>query len=744
MADYDVGDALSRIEDILLQSMRRNLHRHLGEEQDEELRWTMWQAEQLTALRTWSAKNLKSHAPELRRINDAALELLREANQQGELDEEERLLLSGHQQAEQFFHPPGERFDALLTGVRHDLSRAEHSMLRQADDVYRKALFDAHTYLQTGVGDLKKAVDMAVEDLDRRGIRSVIYRNGHRVEASTYARMALRSASVRARLMGEGKARDRMGIHTVIVPPSGIACAKCAVWMGRVLVDDVYSSGTAAEAAQLGVPLLSDAIRLGFLHPQCNCSPSTFEPGISKMPTVTEEDRENAVKRYKLTQKQRYNERQIRKWKQIEKDAPDKEAKASAKAKLRSWQAANKQLCDEHSDILRRDYSREKIYDFPDKPIVPNVIDKTPPEPGVNAQVPADNAAFLEKWESENYNSSTERGLLVFPDGTTKAFDGIEHHVTGTSDDIKLMDGAAFTHNHPTDNTFSQNDIVTGLVKGNLKEMRAATSTGDVHILANNGSTEEQRKKFSAAYQQRRMKAANVADAKIRRGEKLDKDAYIKSQLETFMSEHAKEYNLSYTKSRVNVQNSLEIKLTNASGHGIITVEADEFVPCLKDAKTGALLETEVKKVAESASLSDCTLANGWDFPWNEAPKDCDVYSLHVKGSNNIEGLVALRSDDAAWGVYMQWGNAAPHNQGQNKKYIGVGGHLFAIAAKVSIEKGYGGFIFADAANEELFRLFVDKYGATPFSTRIRPYRFGFEGEALLNILNTYNFDWGE
>ena len=133
---------------------------------------------------------------------------------------------------------------------------------------------------------------------------------------------------------------------------------------------------------------------------------------------------------------------------------------------------------------------------------------------------PVEKASAVELWETENYKNSTEKGLLILPDGTTKDFGGIEHHVTGKEEDIKLMDGATFTHNHPTDNTFSQNDIVTGLVKGNLKEMRAVTSTGDVHILVNNGATEQQRKKFNVDYQQRRMKAANTADAKIRRAKK--------------------------------------------------------------------------------------------------------------------------------------------------------------------------------------------------------------------------------
>ena len=172
----------------------------------------------------------------------------------------------------------------------------------------------------------------------------------------------------------------------------------------------------------------------------------------------------------------------------------------------------------------------------------------------IKPQAKSDTEKLVNKWESENYNSKTEKGLLIQPDGKTKDFGGIEHHVTGQEDDIKLMNGAIFTHNHPTDNTFSQNDIVTGLVKGNLKELRAVTSTGDIHILKNNGASEQQLRKFNVDYQQKRMKAANAADAKIRRGEKINKEEYVKSRLEDFMSEHGEEYNLKYIKSNCNRQ----------------------------------------------------------------------------------------------------------------------------------------------------------------------------------------------
>ena len=381
MANYDIGDALHRIELLLLASMRRNLKRHLHEEQDEGFRWSMWQAEQLTALGNWTRRNYRQYAPQFTKINQAAIGLLQQSAERAALVEEDLILRTGVQRAAGFFNAPEDKLSALTNAVRHDLSQAEYSILRQADDVYRRALFDAQMYLQTGSGTLDNAIDMAVQDFMQRGIRSVVYRNGHRVEASVYARMALRTANVRAVMTGDGAARDRFGVHTVIVSPSGIACEKCAPWMGQILVDDVYCSGSREEAAELGVPLLSEAVSSGLLHPQCNCAVHTFQPGISKLPEVTDADREQAVNRYRLTQQQRYNERQIRKWKYAEDAAPDPAAQQAAHAKVMAWQQTNKALCDAHPDELRRDYRREKIWDAPRNPVVPDVIEKTPDSP---------------------------------------------------------------------------------------------------------------------------------------------------------------------------------------------------------------------------------------------------------------------------------------------------------------------------------------------------------------------------
>lgn len=250
---------------------------------------------------------------------------------------------------------------------------------------------------------------------------------------------------------------------------------------------------------------------------------------------------------------------------------------------------------------------------------------------------PVEKASAVELWETENYKNSTEKGLLILPDGTTKDFGGIEHHVTGKEEDIKLMDGATFTHNHPTDNTFSQNDIVTGLVKGNLKEMRAVTSTGDVHILVNNGATEQQRKKFNVDYQQRRMKAANTADAKIRRGEKINKDEYVKSRLETFMAEHAEEYNLSYSKTRIDVNKQ---SIDKSAKNGIIEVR--EELP--RKIKSGS--NTVDWSIVQSEEYSKKYTKLSDDERVSSAIETRAKWALNNRDGKNTEELYAISLKD--------------------------------------------------------------------------------------------------
>ena len=70
--------------------------------------------------------------------------------------------------------------------------------------------------MAAGAKTLDQAIDMATKEFLDSGIDCIEYKNGRRVNIASYAEMALRTASQRAVLLGEGKKRDEWGIHTAV------------------------------------------------------------------------------------------------------------------------------------------------------------------------------------------------------------------------------------------------------------------------------------------------------------------------------------------------------------------------------------------------------------------------------------------------------------------------------------------------------------------------------------------------
>lgn len=264
MADeYDIAEAFRKIELELITSMRRNWQRHLDEESREGFTWSMWQAEQLKALEQYKKRNPKLFANDFAQINEKFLD---------------QILA---QKETNFFATDDRRINALANAATNDLKKAEMSLLRRANDEYRKTIYAAHAYLESVAGSIQKAVDMASNDFLEKGINSIVYKNGRRVNIADYSEMALRAASTRSRLMADGDMRKGMGIHTVKVSHYGACSETCLPWQGKVYVDDVYSGGTAAEAQKLNLPLLSTAIEGGLFHPNCRHTLITYYPGIT-------------------------------------------------------------------------------------------------------------------------------------------------------------------------------------------------------------------------------------------------------------------------------------------------------------------------------------------------------------------------------------------------------------------------------------------------------------------------------
>lgn len=179
---------------------------------------------------------------------------------------------------------------------------------------------------------------------------------------------------------------------------------------------------------------------------------------------------------------------------------------------------------------------------------------------------------------------------------------------------------------------------------------------------------------------------------------------------------------------------------------GGLVAEFDKFVPCLEDSKTGEILDTMVTKL-DTKALRGYNKANGWYVNWQllSKQKDTNVYALKVKGSEAVEGLIALKKDDVHQAIYLQWMVAAPHNNKHKsltggKKYEGVGGHLLAIAADKSKEFGYNGCIYGYAMNNEVYQYYINKTGAIPVRYEVN--KVIWLDDAANNILREYNYEY--
>lgn len=342
--EYDIAAAFEAIENELIASMMRNMKRHRAEETKDGYNWAQWQAEQLQALSEYKRHHRAKYRKQFRSINKDIETLLREAKRQGGMEQEEAILRAIQQGATlrpretldaSFFRVNERKLDALIKATTDDIERAETAVLRRANDQYRKIIFNAQVYANTGAGTYEKAVDMAAKDFLSTGIQCVVYANGARHTLSDYAEMAIRTASKRAYLQGEGEKRQEWGISTVILNKRGNACPLCAPFCGKVFIDDVWSGGKATDGPY---PLLSSAIAAGLYHPRCKDSHTTFFPEISEEGSPwTKEEREKLAQDYRNEQKRQHAERQAKKYDRLSAYSLDEENKRKYDARARDW-----------------------------------------------------------------------------------------------------------------------------------------------------------------------------------------------------------------------------------------------------------------------------------------------------------------------------------------------------------------------------------------------------------------------
>ena len=393
----DIARIFEEIELRLIASLKRNLSRHKAEEEKEGFEWSAWQAEKLNNIDNFRKENAQIADKYVDVIDDETRQLMTDQFHEGEQVAEQSVIEVSEKGVnvpnvpdvpaqpqppeaptaipdDHFFGVNKPKMDKLMEDVTTLEKTALTAAVRNMDDVYRTTLNKVQLMMGTGSITLNEAIDLATRDFLDKGINCIVYADGRRVNIADYVRMALRTTSTRATLQGAAKRFAELGYDTVLISQYGGCSETCEPYQGKVYIDDVFTIWNGEKSGDFGKSnycdkwfmLLSAAIRGGLFHPNCRHTMGQYIEGLTKIPKPipAEKMREQRA----LEEKQRAMERKIRALKRKVEGTQDEKKVKEYKRKLREEQGKLREFIKEHDDVLRRDYSREKIYSCKGEP----------------------------------------------------------------------------------------------------------------------------------------------------------------------------------------------------------------------------------------------------------------------------------------------------------------------------------------------------------------------------------------
>jgi hypothetical protein len=158
----------------------------------------------------------------------------------------------------------------------------------------------------------------------------------------------------------------------------------------------------------------------------------------------------------------------------------------------------------------------------------------------------------------------------------------------------------------------------------------------------------------------------------------------------------------------------------------------DKLTNSIENTLTGEVFDTEIVRLT-SADAKQIKKTD-WQFDWLKELKDKtkEVYKLTtVNNTTIIQGLVSI--EDKQDHVFMHLIESAKFNKGKTKVYFGVPGNLVAYVCKVSVDKGYEGFLAFDAKSA-----LIKHYQESLHATHFRGLRMFIEPSAAIRLISQY------
>src|ERR1035437_2791930 len=147
----------------------------------------------------------------------------------------------------------------------------------------------------------------------------------------------------------------------------------------------------------------------------------------------------------------------------------------------------------------------------------------------------------------------------------------------------------------------------------------------------------------------------------------------------------------------------------------------DKLTNSIENTTTGEVFDTEIVLLIEKDIKQ--IKKTDWQFDWKKEIKDRtkELYKLTtVNNPTIIQGLLSI--EDKQDHIFMHLIESAKFNKHKVKVYLGIPGNLVAYACKVSVDKGYQGFLAFDAKTA-----LIKHYQETLYATHFRGLRMFIE-----------------
>ena len=254
-------------------------------------------------------------------------------------------------------------YKATAQTMRNICKATAHTATMQ----FENALDLAWLKVQSGAFDTDSAVRAAIKELSERGIQSIRYPSGRTDSIEVAVRRAVVTGVNQTTGQLQEELADELGCDLVEVSAHAGARPEHAAWQGRIYSrsgdDPKYPDFKKSTGYGTGAGLCGWNCRHTF-GPYIEGSPPVWsEEQLAELDAPKYEYNEKMLTEYEASQQQRYNERQIRRWKReyTAMEAAGIDTAESA-VKLKHWQAVQDDFLSKTG--FDRQYGREMTVGF--------------------------------------------------------------------------------------------------------------------------------------------------------------------------------------------------------------------------------------------------------------------------------------------------------------------------------------------------------------------------------------------